>query len=61
VGARAAYLGAKLNEFDKRMAIVARYQDLLAALGIGDADLYLPTTTSDLSAITARIINDEKN
>lgn len=61
VGARTAYLGAKLNEFDKRMAIVARYQDLLATLGLGDESLYLPTTTSDLSAISAGVINDEEN
>jgi outer membrane protein len=61
VGARTAYLGAELNEFSARMSVVTSYQSLLTLLGIGNADLYLPTTTSDLSAITAGVISNEKN
>jgi len=59
VGARTAYLGARLNEFDKRMAIVERYQELLAALGIGDEEMYLPTTQTDLRRIVNEVIPDE--
>jgi len=59
VGARAAYLGAELNEFDKRMAVLTSFQSLLETLGIGDEELYLPTTTSDLSTILHEVISDE--
>ncbi|MCD6282554.1 TolC family protein [bacterium] len=59
VSARTAYLGAELNEFGKRMAVLTSYQSLLQTLGIGDEELYLPTTTSDLSAIVHEVINDE--
>jgi outer membrane protein TolC len=59
VSARTAYLGAELNEFDKRMAVLTSFQSLLETLGIGDEELYLPTTTSDLSIIVHEVISDE--
>ncbi len=59
VSARAAYLGAELNEFDRRMEVLTAFQSLLETLGIGDEELYLPTTTSDLSAIVHEVITDE--
>jgi outer membrane protein TolC len=59
VSARAAYLGAELNEFDKRMQVLTAFQSLLETLGIGDEELYLPTTTSDVSAIVHEVIEDE--
>jgi len=59
ISARTAYLGAELNEFDKRMAVLTSFQSLLETLGIGDEELYLPTTTSDLSTIVHEVISDE--
>lgn len=61
VGARAAYLGAELNEFSKRMEVITSFQALLSLLGIGNEALYLPTTTSDLSCIVSEVIANEEN
>ncbi len=61
VGARTAFLGAELNEFSKRMAVVTGYQALLSLLGVGDETLYLPTTTSDISGIVSEVIGNEEN
>jgi outer membrane protein len=61
VGARAAYISAELNEFSARMSVITSFQSLLTLLGIGNADLYLPTTISDLSAIIAGVMPNEKD
>jgi outer membrane protein TolC len=61
VSARTAYLGAEMNEFSARMSVVTSFQSLLTLLGIGDSSLYLPTTTTNLSAIVAEVTNNEKN
>lgn len=61
VGARTAYLGSELGEFGARMSVITSYQALLTLLGIGKEDLYLPTTTSDISAISAGVILNEKD
>lgn len=61
VGARTAYLGAELGEFSARMSVITSYQALLTLLGIGKEDMYLPTTTSDVSAISAGVIPNEED
>ena len=57
--ARVGGVSKKMTRKGKRMAVLTSYQSLLEILGLGDEELYLPTTTSDLSTIVHEVINHE--
>jgi len=48
LSSRTAYLGAELNEFTQRLAVVTAYQQLLALIGITEPSEYLPAGESAL-------------
>ena len=63
LSSRTAYLGAELNEFSRRLAVLTAYQDLLTKLGITEPSAYLPATEAALprSLMQEKEAQDEQN